>query len=108
MDAFRREFYIRADWVLDISETRLSSFDYEGIPARLFVLDTSTQFVIRRDKFHSLKQLSEEFESKFSYVTAYLKVFLEGGRDDILLTVPTPRPKKFIKPITSGLNELRI
>ena len=107
IDAFRQDFYSRADWALDISEARLSSFDYDGIPARLFVLDTSTQFVVRRDKFHSLNQLSEEFESKFSYVTAYLKDFLEDGREDIVLTVPTSRPKKFRKPIADGLNELR-
>ena len=107
IDAFRQEFYSRADWALDISEARLSSFDYDGIPARLFVLDTSTQFVVRRDKFHSLNQLSDEFESKFSYVTAYLKDFLEDDREDIVLTVPTSRPKKFKEPIADGLNELR-
>ena len=87
--------------------TGLSSFDYDGIPARLFVLDTSTQFVVRRDKFHSLNQLSKEFESKFSYVTGYLKDFLDDGREDIVLTVPTSRPKKFREPIADGLNELR-
>lgn len=107
IDAFRQDFYSRAGWALDISEARLSGFDYEGIHARLFVLDTSMQFVVRRDKFHSLNQLSEEFESKFSYVTVYLKDFLEDGREDIVLTVLTSRPKKFKEPIADGLNELR-
>ena len=40
-------------------------------------------------------------------MTAYLKDFLEDGREDIVLTVPTSRPKKFKEPIAYGLNELR-
>lgn len=32
IDAFRQDFYSRADWALDISEARLSGFDYEVSP----------------------------------------------------------------------------
>lgn len=107
LDAFRTDFYSKIDWALDISKAKLSSFDYEGIPARLFVRDPDTQFVITKEKFYSLNQLDESFKQNFTYVTMYLEDFLESEAPDKVLTVPMARPKKFRQPILEGLQELR-
>ncbi len=107
LDAFRVDFYQKVKWALDISKAKLSSFDYEDIPARLFVRDPETQFVITKEKFHSLSQLDDSFKQNFSYVTMYLENFLESEATDKVLTVPMARPKKFRQPILEGLQELR-
>lgn len=107
LNQFRTDFYSKIDWALDISKAKLSSFDYEGIPARLFVRDPDTQFVITKEKFHSLNQLDESFKQNFTYVTMYLEDFLESEAPDKVLTVPMARPKKFRQPILEGLQELR-
>ncbi|WP_373817784.1 hypothetical protein [Glaesserella sp.] len=107
LDNFRTHFYSKVDWALDISRAKLSSFDYDGIPADLFIRDPDTQFVIKKEKFNSLNLLDQNFKDKFDYVTMYLENFIDSDENDKVLTVPLARPKKFRQPILEGLQELR-
>jgi len=107
LDNIRAKFYEKVDWALDISEAKFSSFDYNGIPGKLFIRDSDTQFLITKKDFNSLELLDNSFKDNFSYLMMYLEDFIESNAEDIVIPVPLAKPKKFREPILEGLRELR-
>ena len=88
-DNSRREFYKNADWAIDISEARFTSFDCEGIPARLFRLDLETQGVVRREN------VPADWRTKFYDTNAWGPwVSHLLGTDDSDAVFPTHRCSK--------------
>lgn len=107
LDKFRIKFYENVDWALDISEAKFSSFDYTGIPGKLFIRDTDTQFLISKKDFYSLDLLENSFKKNFNYLMMYLEDFIESEDEDIVIPVPLSKPKKQRQLILDGFQELR-
>ncbi len=103
-DSTRREFYSAADWAIDISEARFTSFDCEGIPARLFRLDPETQGVVRREN------IPANWRTKFYETNAWgpwVSHLLGCGDSDAILAAPLAKPKKVRERYLDDLRTLR-
>lgn len=107
LQRYRESFYAATDWALDISAAKLSTFECSGIPAHLFIRDPDSQFVVKREKFHSLSLLEQDFQHHFPRLCDRLEDFLASGFDDMVIAVPLARPKKYRQLIWDGLRELR-
>lgn len=107
LDNIRSKFYEKVNWALDISEAKFSSFDYSGIPGKLFIRDPDTQFLVTKNNFYSLDLLDNSFKDSFSYLMMYLEDFIESDDEDIVIPVPLAKSKKFRQPVLEGLQELR-
>lgn len=103
-DDSRREFYENTDWAIDISEARFTSFDCEGIPARLFRLDLETQGIVRREN------VPADWRTKFYETNAWgpwVSHLLGGDDRDAILATPLAKPKKVRERYLNDLRTLR-
>jgi len=103
-DASRRKFYEETDWAIDISKARFTSFDCEGIPARLFRLDPETQGVVRRENVPS------DWFARFYQTNAWgpwVQHLLATDDDDAVLAAPLTKPKKVRDRFLEDLRKLR-
>lgn len=103
-DASRRAFYQETDWAIDISQARFTSFSCEGIPARLFRLDTETQGIVRR------KNVPVDWNEKFYTANVWgpwVSALLSSDDDDAVLATPLTKPKNVRNRFLADLRTLR-
>ncbi|WP_152971327.1 hypothetical protein [Rhizobium ecuadorense] len=103
-DESRQTFYENTDWAIDISKAQFTSFDCEGIPARLFRLDLETQGIVRRENVPS------DWRPKFYETNAWgpwVSHFLRTGDEDAVLATPLTKPKKIRDRFLEDLRKLR-
>lgn len=103
-DRSRLEFYEHTDWAIDISNARFTSFDCEGVPARLFRLDLETQGIVRRQNVPS------DWRTKFYEANAWgpWVSHLLGSKDEnAILATPLTKPKKARDRYLNDLRMLR-
>ena len=96
-------FYRTVDWAIDIREAKFGECDLRGIPARLVIRDSETQVVVKREK--AMNGDWQALPLSNTYWPTALQLFLETGRDDIVLVAPK-RSKNF-RALREGLELLR-
>lgn len=103
-DRDRSDFYADADWAIDISQARFTSFGCTGVPARLFRLDPETQGIARS------ANVPADWNTRFYDTNAWgpwIAQLLASGEADAVLAVPLTKPKAVRERFLADLRELR-
>jgi len=105
-DEFRRFFYDKSEWAMDISRAKFRLLEITGIPAKLIRRDPTTQMVVTRER-----ALNQEWRSRVSPENKHwpfaIDMFLATGEADCVLVAPLAGPKKQADKLLSELKELR-
>ncbi len=105
-DEFRRSFYEKVDWAIDISQAKFRLLEIRGIPARLIRRDPSSQMVVTRERALNLDWRSRISPDNTHWPFA-IDMFLATGEADHILVAPLTGPKKQSEKLLRDLHELR-
>lgn len=108
-EQFRKAFYSKVEWALDISKARFREFDISGVPGRLVRRDPESQVLITRERASEVaipgwETKLDPSNDVWPYV---IRAFLRGGNEDTVLVAPLAAPKGERDPLLRGLMELR-
>jgi hypothetical protein len=96
-------YYRNVDWALDIRDAEFEEADLRGIPARLVLRDSETQFLITRER--ALNSNIEKVDLTGTHWKTAVELFLSSGYPDEVFVAPKRHPR--FRTLLAGLVGLK-
>jgi len=105
-DAAREKAYADMDWALDISEARLSTFDLEGIPARLIKRNPAVHLTVTRKKAKKAGW-RKHMKPEDDYWVFRIDNMLDSDDDDVVIALHRRKTAAQKAKLRDGMQRLR-